>query len=91
MNSDFAKKFLSRKFLVSLVGMIVGLAIALGADSSEIMQIAGAITSAVSAVSYIFGEAKIDAAAVKPVELLPPPKLESEDTIGTSYYGDDGR
>lgn len=64
MKSDFAKKFLSRKFLVSLIGMIVGLAIALGADSSEIMQIAGAVTSAVSAVSYIFGEAKIDAAAV---------------------------
>ena len=62
-----AKKFLSRKFLVALVGMMVGLAIALGADSSEIMQIAGAITSAVSAVSYIFGEAKVDAAAVEPI------------------------
>ena len=45
--------------------MIVGLAIALGADSSEIMQVAGAITSAASAVGYIFGEAIVDAAAVK--------------------------
>lgn len=70
MKSDFVKKFLSRKFLVSLIGMIVGLAIALGADSSEIMQIAGAVTSAVSAVSYIFGEAKIDAAAVTAIEII---------------------
>lgn len=79
MNSEFVKKFLSRKFLVSLIGMIVGLAIALGADSSEIMQVAGAITSAVSAVSYIFGEAKIDAAAVEPIPLLPAPKSDSDE------------
>lgn len=68
------KKFLSRKFLISLVGMIVGIAIAFGADASEIMQIAGAITSAVSAVSYIFGEALVDAAAAKQdtiIEALP--------------------
>ena len=64
------KKFLSRKFLIALVGMIVGLAIALGADSSEIMQVAGAITSVVSAVSYIFGEAKVDAAAVTQTVIL---------------------
>lgn len=59
------KKFLSRKFLISLVGVIVGVAIAFGAEASEIMQIAGAVTSAVSAVSYIFGEAMVDAAAAK--------------------------
>lgn len=63
MKSDFFKKFLSRKFLIAIVGTIVGLAISLGADASEIQQVAGAIVSAVSAVSYIFGEAKIDAAA----------------------------
>ena len=65
MKSDFAKKFLSRKFLVALVGVIVGLAISFGAEASEIQQIAGAITSAISAVSYIFGEALVDAAAAK--------------------------
>lgn len=68
------KKFLSRKFLISLVGMIVGVAIVFGADASEIMQIAGAITSAVSAMSYIFGEALVDAAAAKQntiIEALP--------------------
>ena len=64
------KKFLSRKFLVALVGMIVGLAIALGADGSEIMQVAGTIASVVSALGYIFGEAKVDAAAVNPTIII---------------------
>lgn len=76
------KKFLSRKFLVSIVGIIVGIAIAFGAEASEIMQIAGAITSAVSAVSYIFGEAIIDAAAAKQdivMEALPIIEEEKED------------
>lgn len=76
------KKFLSRKFLVSIVGIIVGIAIAFGAEASEIMQIAGAVTSAVSAVSYIFGEAIIDAAAAKQdivMEALPIIEEEKED------------
>jgi len=64
MKFDFLKKFLSRKFLIAIVGTVVGLAISLGAEASEIQQIAGAVVSAVSAVSYIFGEAKVDAAAV---------------------------
>lgn len=65
MKSEFFKKFLSRKFLIALVGTIVGLAISLGADASEIQQVAGAITTAISAMSYIFGEAFVDAAAAK--------------------------
>lgn len=67
MKFDF-KKFLSRKFLIAVVGTIVGLAISLGADASEIQQIAGAVVSAISAVGYIFGEAMVDAAAVKKEE-----------------------
>ena len=73
MKFDF-KKFLSRKFLISLIGIIVGLAVSLGADASEIQQIAGAVVSAVSAMSYIFGEAKVDAAAVSA-------KIESEEEV----------
>ena len=65
MKSEFFKKFLSRKFLIALVGTIVGLAISLGAEASEIQQVAGAITTAISAMSYIFGEAFVDAAAAK--------------------------
>ena len=65
MKSDFFKKFFSRKFLIAIVGTIVGLAISLGADTSEIQQISGAVVTAISAVGYIFGEAMVDAAAVK--------------------------
>lgn len=68
MKSEFMKKFLSRKFLIAVVGTIVGLAISLGADASEIQQIAGAVVTAISAVGYIFGEAMVDAAAVKKEE-----------------------
>ena len=62
------KKFLSRKFLIAIAGTIVGLAISLGADASEIQQISGAVVTAISAVGYIFGEAMVDAAAVKKEE-----------------------
>lgn len=68
MKTDFLRKFLSRKFLIAVVGTIVGLAISLGADTSEIQQISGAVVTAISAVGYIFGEAMIDAAAVKKEE-----------------------
>ena len=64
------KKFLSRKFLIAIVGMIVGLAVSLGADASEIQQIAGAVVSAVSAMSYIFGEAMVDSAAVTVINII---------------------
>lgn len=62
------KKFLSRKFIIAIVGIIVGLAISFGADGSEIQEIAGAVTSTISALSYIFGEAMVDAAAVRKEE-----------------------
>ena len=62
------KKCLSRKVLIALVGIVVGLAVSLGADASEIQQVAGAVVSAISAVGYIFGEAMVDAAAAKPEE-----------------------
>ena len=79
------KKYLSRKFLISVVGVIVGLAIALGADSSEIAQIAGAVTSAISAVSYIFGEAMVDAAAAKKPEAI---QIISEDSDSDTEHTD---
>jgi hypothetical protein len=76
------KKFLSRKFLIAVVGVIVGLAISFGADSSEITQIAGAVTSAISALSYIFGEAMVDAAAAKKPEVI----TETEQTEDKTVY-----
>lgn len=61
------KKLSSRKLWAAIVGVVVGLAAAFGLDESEWVQIAGVVTSAASVVAYIFGEAKIDAAASVPI------------------------
>lgn len=63
----FLDKLNSRKLWAALVGVVVGLAAAFGLDESEWTQVAGIVTSAVSVIAYIFGEAKIDAAASVPV------------------------
>lgn len=66
--NEILRKLTSRKFLLALVGTVSGLALALGVEGSEIERIVatvgGIVTAAGSIVSYINGEAKIDAAAV---------------------------
>ena len=59
------KKLSSRKLWVAIAGVATGLAIALGADASDIQTIAGAVTAVMSCVAYIVTEGKIDAEAVK--------------------------
>ena len=56
------RKLTSRKFLLAVVGVVVGIAMAFGVESGEIM---GAVTTIASIIAYINGEAKIDVAAVK--------------------------
>lgn len=67
--SEIIRKLTSRKFLLALVGMVSGLALAFGVDGSEIENvvaiIGGIVTAAGSIMAYINGEAKIDAAAVE--------------------------
>lgn len=65
MNRTMFDKLKSRKLWVALVGVVVGLAAAFGIDGGEYTEIAGIVTSAVSVVAYIFGEAAV-AAAKKP-------------------------
>lgn len=72
---DWKKKLSSRKLWAAVVGVVVGLAAAFGLNESEWVQIAGVVTSAASVVAYIFGEAKIDAAASVPIML---PEIEEE-------------
>lgn len=66
---EFLKKLTSRKFLLAIVGAVSGLALALGAEGSEIERIVetvgGIVAAAGSIVAYINGESKIDAAAVE--------------------------
>ena len=58
-------KFASRKLWIAIAGVATGIAIALGADASDIQTVAGAVTAVMSAVTYIVTEGKIDAEAVK--------------------------
>lgn len=85
------KKFLSRKFLIALVGIVVGLAVSLGADASEIQQVAGAVVSAISAVGYIFGEAMVDAAAAKPNDSPIVVEVVDTDDLDSFANEDDGK
>lgn len=62
MNTSLKQKLTSRKLWAALVGVVVGLAAAFGIQENDYAQIVGVVTSAVSVVSYIFGEAKVDAA-----------------------------
>ena len=62
---EVVRKLSSRKLWLALAGIATGVAMALGADATEIGTIAGAVTALVSAVTYIIVEGKIDAEGVK--------------------------
>ena len=67
--NEIIRKLTSRKFILALVGVVSGLAMALGVKGSEITEIVGTIggivTAAGAIVAYITGEAKVDAAAAE--------------------------
>lgn len=58
------QKLSSRKLWAAIVGIAVGLAAAFGITENDYAQVVGVVTSAVSVVGYIFGEAKVDAARI---------------------------
>jgi phosphate/sulfate permease len=62
---DWGRKLTSRKLWTAVVGIVVGLAAAFGLPENDIAQIAGIVTSAMSVVAYITGEAKVDAAQAR--------------------------
>ena len=59
------KKLTSRKLWMAIAGVATGVAMALGADTSDIATVAGAVTAVVSVVTYIITEGKVDAEGVK--------------------------
>ena len=79
--NNFIRKITSRKFVVAVIGVIVGLAAAFGVDSSEYAQVAGLVTTAVSIVAYITGEAKVDAAASVPLNVNFPSLPDDEEVV----------
>lgn len=59
------KKLASRKLWMAVAGIAAGIAMALGADSTDVTAVTGAVTALVSAVTYIIVEGKVDAESVK--------------------------
>ena len=59
------QKLSSRKLWMAIAGVATGIAMALGADATDVSTVAGAVMALVSAVTYIVVEGKIDAEAVK--------------------------
>jgi phage shock protein PspC (stress-responsive transcriptional regulator) len=62
---EILRKLSSRKLWLALAGVAAGIAMALGADATEIQSIAGAITAIAGVITYIVTEGKIDAERVK--------------------------
>ena len=71
----FIDKITSRKFLLAVVGVVSGLAMAFGVEGTEITEVvstvAGIVAALGSIVAYTAAEAKVDAAAAHtPVGVL---------------------
>ena len=77
---NLIRKLTSRKFLLALVGMVSGLALAFGVEGSEITEIVSAVggilTALGSAIVYINAEAKVDAAAAGATQVIFPESNE---------------
>lgn len=67
--STIIKKLSSRKLWACIAGVVLGIATAVGADNSTIQAISGAVISAVSLITYISAEAKVDAASAGSVDI----------------------
>lgn len=63
--SNFIRKITSRKLWLAVAGVAIGIATALGVESTDITAVAGAVTALVSVVTYIVVEGRIDAESVK--------------------------
>ena len=60
---EFMKKLSSRKFLTCISGVVMGACMYFGLDVGVVDKISGAVVAALSVVTYIYTEGKIDAAA----------------------------
>lgn len=58
-------KLSSRKLWMAIAGVSTGIAMALGANATDIQSITGGIMALISAVTYIVVEGRIDAESVK--------------------------
>lgn len=68
--NTFIRKISSRKLWIAVVGIVVGLAAAFGIDESEYAPVVGIIGAVASCITYIIGEAKIDAAGAAKEDII---------------------
>lgn len=59
-----SQKLKSTKLWAMIAGVVVGVAIYLGADADTIQTVSGAVTALASVITYIVTEGKVDFAAV---------------------------
>ena len=69
---DWKRKLSSRKLWAAVAGIVAGLAMVFGLDEGTISNVAGAVVSAASLVTYIITEGKVDAAAAGPLPAVEP-------------------
>lgn len=62
---NILQKLTSRKLWMAIAGIVTGVAMALGAETTDVATVAGAVTALVSVVTYIVTEGKVDAESVK--------------------------
>lgn len=62
MQTDFKRKLSSRKLWAAIAGIVAGLAMVFGLDGDTISNVAGAVVSMASLVTYIITEGKVDVA-----------------------------
>ena len=62
--STILRKLSSRKLWLAVSGVATGIALILGASSTDITKVSGAVTALVSVAVYLITEGKVDAAAV---------------------------
>lgn len=63
MKIEWKRKLSSRKLWAAVAGVVAGLAMVFGLDSGTITDVAGAVVSLASLVTYIVAEGRVDAAA----------------------------
>ena len=62
---EFAKKLTSRKLWMAIAGVVTGIAMFLGVETTDVETVAGAVTILLSTLTYIIVEGKVDAERVK--------------------------
>lgn len=84
----FIRKITSRKLWLAIAGIATGVAMALGASTSEISTVAGAVTAIISVVTYIITEGKIDAEGVKTAVTTTQDAVTTITETGTTTQGE---